>query len=59
MAKAKAVAAKIESKVAELLAPMEVEMRIMEWKPEFRAIMWEAIGFKALARAKEAAKLCP
>lgn len=56
IAKAKALAARIEAKVADLLAPMDLEMRIMEWKPEFRVIMWEAIGRKALERARKAAK---
>jgi hypothetical protein len=57
IAKAIALAAKIETKVEILLAPMETEMRIMQWAPEYRAIMWEAIGRKALERAKAAASL--
>jgi hypothetical protein len=56
LAKAKALTARLEAKVDELLAPLEFEMQTMRWAPEFRAIMWEVVGHKALARAKEAAK---
>lgn len=56
LAAALELAGKIEMKAVELLRPLEIEMRLMKWRPEFRAIMWEAIGRKALSRAKEAAK---
>jgi hypothetical protein len=52
IAKAAALAAKLERKVDDLLAPLETEMRIMRWAPDFRVIMWEAVGHKALERAK-------
>lgn len=41
---------------SELLAPVEAEMLSLRMTPAQRAVMWEAIGRKALARAKEAAK---
>lgn len=56
LAKAKALTARIAAKVDELLAPLEQEMRAMRWDPQYRAIMWEAVGRRALARAKEAGK---
>lgn len=52
IAKATAPAAKLERKVDDLLAPLETEMRIMRWAPEYRVIMWEALGHRALERAK-------
>lgn len=55
-AEAEAVAAKIQSKITHLLAPMAAEMRIMEWDPEYQEIVWEAIGHEALKRSREAKK---
>lgn len=51
LAKAEAVAAKIKTRAAELLAPLEREMRIMKWRPEYCAIMWEVVAREALAHA--------
>jgi hypothetical protein len=52
LAKVEELAAKLVRKVDELLAPLETEMRIMRWAPDFRVIMWEAVGHKALERAR-------
>ena len=54
IAKAQAVAVKIEAKVTALLEPLAREVRIMGWPPEYAAIMWEAVAMKAMARAQEA-----
>ena len=50
MAQAVALTAKIEQKVTDLLAPLEREMQIMKWAPEFRAILWEAVAMRALQK---------
>jgi hypothetical protein len=49
------VARKIEAKIDRLLEPLVIEMRIMKWKPEYQAIIWEAIAHKALRRSIDAA----
>jgi len=41
--KAIALTIKIQAKAAALLAPLDTEMRMMNWKPEFRRIMWDAV----------------
>jgi hypothetical protein len=46
------LARQIEAKAEELLAPMDLEMKIKDWNPEFRKIMWEAIASKAAARVR-------
>jgi hypothetical protein len=51
IASAKAVVAKIELKVDDLLAPLAREMRIMRWAPAYRAILWEAVMLEAQKRA--------
>lgn len=48
---AKALADKIEKKARDLIAPLETEMRIMGWRPEFQEIMWTAVAQEAMARA--------
>lgn len=53
-AKAVAVAQQIEKRVAVTLAPLEREMGLMQWRPEFRVIMWEAVANMALSFAEEA-----
>ncbi len=55
-AAAEDVARKIEDKITRLLAPLEIEMRISKWKPEYRAIVWEAVSHRAMQRALEAEK---
>lgn len=54
VAKAKALVAKIDAKVVDLLAPLATEMRIMKWAPEYEAILWEHVAVKAMARARDA-----
>jgi len=53
-AKALVVAKKIERKAVDLLAPLELEMRLMGWRPEFSMIMWHAIVTRATALLMEA-----
>lgn len=44
------VTQQIAAKVDRLLEPLEREMQIMKWEPEFRAILWEAVMLEAKAR---------
>lgn len=48
--KAMAMTRKISTKVDRLLEPLEREMKVMKWAPEFRAILWEAVMLEAKAR---------
>ncbi|WP_044558697.1 hypothetical protein [Azospirillum sp. B4] len=48
---ATAIAARIEAKAVALLAPLEREMALMSWRPEFKAIMWAAVAIEAQRRA--------
>ena len=43
----------INDKVDTLLAPLDNEMRLMRWKPEFQTIMWEAVQHAAMARMEK------
>lgn len=36
------------------LEPLTHEMAIMKWKPEYQAIMWEAVMLEAKQRMEEA-----
>jgi hypothetical protein len=54
MEKAKAVAAKIAQKAEDALSGLDREMAIMKWRPEFQAIMWEAVVEAAARRAQAA-----
>ncbi len=51
---AKRVTLQIIRKVDDLLSPLEHEMRIMQWAPEFQAIMWEAVMRGAKRRCEDA-----
>jgi hypothetical protein len=51
---AMAMTRKIRAKVDQLLEPLAREMRIMEWAPEYQAIMWEAVMLEATQRMEEA-----
>ena len=51
--KALALAQQIEKKVADLLEPLERDMKIMGWSAEYRAIMWSAVGNAAFRREAE------
>jgi hypothetical protein len=51
---AMAITRKIGAKVDKLLAPLALEMEIMEWKPEYRAIVWEAVMIEARQRMEKA-----
>lgn len=47
---AMAMVRQISSKVDRLLEPLQREMRIMKWEPEYQAILWEAVMLEAKAR---------
>lgn len=47
------LAEKIAAKAAETLARLELEMTVMKWPREFRAIMWGAVAHEATLRAAE------
>ena len=53
--KAIALAEKITTKAEAALDGLNREMKIMQWSPEFRAIMWDAVAQVATAYS-EAAK---
>lgn len=53
MADPLALAEKIAKKAADTLAPLQREMDIMKWPPEFRAILWEAVSQHAALLAAE------
>ena len=55
VAKAEALAAKLDRKATDLLEPLAREIKLMGWKSEYATIMWEIVAHKAFARAKEAA----
>lgn len=56
LTKAQETVTKIMSMVVDLLMPMERQMMVMQWAPEFRAIMWEAVAREAIARAEKTMK---
>jgi hypothetical protein len=56
LASALKLVAKIEAKIADLFRPLELEMRIMKWAPEYQAIIWEAVANRAAERARKAAE---
>ena len=43
MAKSVALTVKIKRKAEDLLAPLDTEIRMMNWKPEYQSIMWNAV----------------
>ena len=47
---AMAMSRRINRKADDLLAPLDLEMRVMKWRPEFRSIMWEAVMLAAKRR---------
>lgn len=53
-AKAIDLAEKITAKAEEAVACVGMEMNIMKWPAEFRAIMWDAVAIVANSRAAEA-----
>lgn len=54
--KATALAGKITGKAEDALAALEREMTIMQWAPEFRAIMWSAVAEVASRRAEQSSE---
>lgn len=52
MKQAQALADKITTKAEDALASLDREMTIMEWQPEYRAIMWETVAAVAAQRAE-------
>jgi hypothetical protein len=50
LGKALAMAKKINDKAANLMRPLEIEMRIMKWPASYREIMWEAVMMAARER---------
>lgn len=53
MKKAIALTAKIEAKADELLAPLDLEMRMAKWDPKFQRIMWDAVHLAIVKRLAE------
>jgi hypothetical protein len=51
--KAQALADKIKKKAEDALNGLEREMAIMQWRPEFKAIMWGAVAEIAFKRKFE------
>ena len=47
------VAEKIAKIVAEALVPLDRQMVINKWPPEFRAIVWGVVAHEAQIRAHE------
>ncbi len=56
IAQALAIATRVHAKAIETLAPLEREMTIAGWKPDYRAIMWQAVAREAMLRSLEAAR---
>lgn len=52
--KAQAIAEKVARKAAATLERLQIEMDVMKWAPEFRAIMWDAVAHHAALNAQEA-----
>lgn len=50
---AMAMTRKINRKVDDLLAPLEREMKIMQWPAEYRSIVWEAVLLGAKQRLED------
>jgi hypothetical protein len=48
--KALAITQKLVEKAEDLLAPLDNEMRIMKWNPEFQKIMWDAVHLAVVNR---------
>jgi CO dehydrogenase/acetyl-CoA synthase delta subunit len=48
------LARKIAAKATAALAPLEREMRLMQWPGEFQVILWEVVAAQAMELAKEA-----
>lgn len=51
LAKAKALAEKIQKRADEALRPLAREMLVMQWPAEYRAIMWQAVAEEAMRRS--------
>ena len=45
------LAKKVQAKVEATLMPLEREMAIMKWEPEYRRIIWEAVARHAMNKA--------
>ena len=56
IAQAKKAAKAIEKRIEDATRKLEVEMRIMDWKPEYRVIVWEALARRAWRLAEEATR---
>jgi hypothetical protein len=54
MATPEDVADKVAKKAAETLSPLQLEMDMRRWPPEFRKIMWDAVAQHAAILANEA-----
>lgn len=53
MAKAVAMTARLQRKAEDLLAPLDTEIRMMQWKPEFQSIMWNAVRLAVEERLRK------
>ena len=51
---AAALAVKIQARALQALEPVQLEMTLMHWRPEFRTILWHAIARHAFTLALEA-----
>lgn len=38
------IARKVQEKIESATAPLEREMRVMKWRPEYQVIVWEALA---------------
>ena len=48
------LAVKIQVKVNDALAPLELEMMIHSWSPDLRALLWSVVVKEAAQRAENA-----
>ena len=44
------IAANIERRIADAIRPLETEMKIMKWDPEYCNIAWETLALTALRK---------
>ena len=48
---AQKLAAQIQQKARDAIAPLEREMALMDWPPEFRRILWDAVALEVAKQA--------
>lgn len=47
-------AMQIQRRIDDAVAPLQTEMKVMKWKPEYQVIVWEALAHKVSALANAA-----